>query len=184
MKSPTATVAIISGSMNTDSFTRKLLKEVEQRVQGLQMETEFIDVKELALPVYAPDEAPPEVIRTVSEKLREADGIVVGAPEYHGSYTGALKNLLDYLGSGEFEHKPIGLVTTTGGVKSGTNTLNHLRLVFRNLHGLVIPQQFAISQKETDIHISLDDSTSLRLETFIKGLEVEVRKMLLLKDNS
>ncbi|MFA9556615.1 NADPH-dependent FMN reductase [Evansella sp. AB-rgal1] len=174
-------IAIINGSMNKNSFTKKLLNIISERLQKTGATITFIDVRELQLPVYEPNMELPEQLKEVSQQLIEADGIVVGVPEYHGSYTGAVKNLLDYFGFKEFEKTPIALLTTTGGLKAGTNTLNHLRLVFRNLHGIVIPEQFAICKKETTPDLQLDENYDLRLEKFIQGLETEVKKKILLE---
>ncbi|MDG5787980.1 NAD(P)H-dependent oxidoreductase [Evansella sp. AB-P1] len=173
------TVIFINGSMNKKSFTKKLLKNVEERMKKNGTKTIFVDIRELELPVYDPDLELPEILKNISTQLIEADGLVVGVPEYHGSYTGAIKNFLDYFGFQEFEKTPIALLTTTGGLKAGTNTLNHLRLVFRNLHGIVIPQQFAICKKETTNNLDLDDATDLRLEKLVQGLETEVQKKVL-----
>lgn len=171
-----------NGSMNDKSLTKRLLENISLRLQNNGASTTLVDLQQLNVPIFTPAMEPPLAIQSLSDKLNLADGIVVGSPEYHGSFTGALKNVLDFLSSHEFADKPIALVTVTGGLKAGTNTLNHLRLVFRNLHGNVIPQQFAISQKETSSHLDMDDTTDLRLEKFVQGLEVEVKKQLLLKE--
>ena len=174
-------IAIINGSMSKNSLTKTLLRKIESQLKKNGADTVFIDVQELNLPVYIPEMDPPAVLKKVSEQLIMAEGVVVGSPEYHGSYSGAIKNLLDFLGFKEFQDTPIALVTTTGGAKSGTNTMNHLRLVFRNLHGIVIPQQFAISNKETNPQLDLDESESIRLKKFIQGLETEVEKNIIYK---
>ncbi|UCZ53651.1 NAD(P)H-dependent oxidoreductase [Bacillus shivajii] len=175
----TETIALINGSMNQDSYTRKLLEKVESRIKERGFKSTFIDVREINAPIYVPDAQPPKCIVETEEKLIGADGIVVGSPEYHGSFSGALKNLLDYYNSSHFKDKPIALVTTTGGVKAGTNTMNHLRLVFRNLHGLVIPPQFAISKKEATSELLFDDNMNARLETLVSSLEKEMKKKTL-----
>ncbi len=44
-----------------------------------------------------------------SEEVAGAQGIILGTPEYHGSFSGVLKNALDLMGFDEFEGKMIGL---------------------------------------------------------------------------
>ncbi|ADU28593.1 NADPH-dependent FMN reductase [Evansella cellulosilytica] len=177
-----STIVMINGSMSSDSFTKKLLENVEDRLNKNGQNTTMIDVRELHLEIYDPDAPFPTQLEPVREQLREADGVIVGAPEYHGSYTGAIKNFLDYLGFKEFEQTPIALLTTTGGLKAGTNTLNHLRLVFRNLHGIVIPQQFAISNKEAPTSLEFDENINARLEAFVNAIQKEVVKKQLYEE--
>ena len=78
------------------------------------------------------------------ENLRAADGIIIGSPEYHGSFSGILKSALDPIGSEEFEGKMVGLIGVAGGQIGATNTLNHLQTVGRALHPWVIPTQVSI----------------------------------------
>ncbi|MBU9723766.1 MULTISPECIES: NADPH-dependent FMN reductase [Bacillaceae] len=174
-------IILINGSMNRESFTKKLLDKMAVQLNENGSAAKILNVRDLQLPIFAPDLDTPNQLEKVSQDLKNADGVIVGSPEYHGSYTGALKNFLDFLGFEEFQNTPIGLVTTTGGVKSGTNTVNHLRLVFRNLHGLVIPQQFAISKKDTNSDLQLDEQFQIRLEKFLNDLEREVKKKKLLE---
>lgn len=77
-------------------------------------------------------------------KLKGAQGIVIATPEYHGSYSGVLKNALDLCGFDEFEGKIVGLVggylffvfngiysLVSGGVMGGLTAINSLRDVSR-----------------------------------------------------
>ncbi|PYZ92079.1 FMN-dependent NADH-azoreductase [Salipaludibacillus keqinensis] len=175
-------IILINGSMNEHSLTKKLLQNIADKLKN-QANVSIIDVRELQLPVYDPGMEPPDAVLKLSKELKNADGVIAASPEYHGSFTGSMKNLLDFFGAQEFEQKPIGLATVTGGMKSGTNTLNHLRLVFRNLHGNVIPAQFAISQKETTASLKLDEETDLRLVKFVQSFEDEVTKQHLFNEH-
>jgi NAD(P)H-dependent FMN reductase len=47
--------------------------------------------------------------------LALATGIIIGTAEYHGGYSGVLKNALDLMGFAEFEGKTIGLLGVSGG---------------------------------------------------------------------
>ena len=57
---------------------------------------------------------PDDVFRLRTE-VKEAEGVILGTPEYHGSFSGVLKNALDLMGFDEFEGKMIGLVGVSGG---------------------------------------------------------------------
>lgn len=86
--------------------------------------------------------------------LREADGIIIGSPEIHGSFSGVLKNALDLAGSEEFEEKMVGLVSLAGGRMGAAQTLSHMRDVVRSLHAWVVPTQASIgdSSRAFDAH--------------------------------
>jgi NAD(P)H-dependent FMN reductase len=80
--------------------------------------------------------------------IREADAIILGTPMYHGSYSGVLKNALDYCGFDEFENTIVGLLVVSGG-PFPTPALDHLRIVCRSLHAWVLPYQAAVPQSRT-----------------------------------
>ena len=77
------------------------------------------------------------------ERVRAADAVLLGSPVYHGSYSSALKNALDYCGFDEFEETTVGLLCVAGGAFP-TTTLDHLRSVARALNAWVLPHQVAV----------------------------------------
>jgi len=40
-----------------------------------------------------------ENVAALRRQVQEADGIILGTPEYHGSFSGVLKNALDHMAS-------------------------------------------------------------------------------------
>ncbi len=109
--------------------------------------TGLIELRDYQLPFcgqMAEDEYPPDVSR-LRQELRDAHGIILGTPEYHGSLSGSLKNMLDLMGAEEFEGKIIGLVAVAGGHAGATNSLNTMRMIGRNLHSWVLPQEVSIA---------------------------------------
>jgi azobenzene reductase len=138
-------IVIVSGSFRRESLTHRILKFVEALAKKRGLETEFICARELALPLYDPpavDDLPSA--RRWRVVVTTCDGLIVGSPEYHGTMSGVLKNMIDYLDFSHIEGKPIGLVTAAGGAKSGISALNALRLMFRALHAPVIVEQAAL----------------------------------------
>ncbi|MDN8705000.1 NADPH-dependent FMN reductase, partial [Staphylococcus aureus] len=51
-------------------------------------------------------------------KVMEADFLVLGTPNYHGSYSGILKNALDHINMDYVKMKPVGLIGNSGGIVS------------------------------------------------------------------
>jgi NAD(P)H-dependent FMN reductase len=68
------------------------------------------------LPHFNPDneDTPGPAVEAWRALLRAADGLLVSSPEYAHGVPGALKNALDWVvGSGELEHKPLGLINAS-----------------------------------------------------------------------
>jgi NAD(P)H-dependent FMN reductase len=101
--------------------------------------------------------------------VREADGLILGTPEYHGSFSGVLKNALDLMGFDEIEGKVIGLVGVAGGTQGAVHALSHLRTVGRTLHAWVIPDEASIPTS----HKAFDASGNLKNHS----LDSRVRKV-------
>lgn len=86
----------LCGSLRRESYNRKLLhylgKQFPQNVSFTLAEIGH-------LPFYSADrENPfPESVLELTELLRSADAVVISSPEYNMSYTGVLKNALEWV---------------------------------------------------------------------------------------
>ena len=138
-------IVAICGSIRDESYTRTALKYVLEAAAEEGAETTLLDLREYDLPVFDPDVDDSEQGDAVELKrlVREADAVALGTPVYHGSYSGALKNLHDYCGFDEYEDTTVGLLATAGGGSYGS-TLDHLRITVRGVHGWVLPHQVGL----------------------------------------
>lgn len=84
----------------------------------------------------------------LSQLLTDADGIVLVSPEYHGSYTGVLKNALDYLGI-EFRRKPVGVVVTGSGKMGGINASVQMQHLVLSMGCYPMPQKLIVPFVDT-----------------------------------
>ncbi len=105
------------------------------------VETIFWDLGTKPLPIAIPEfhnrpEANPnKQVSRFAKEIREADGIILGSPMYHGSYSGVLKNALDNLPSDAFYLKAVGLVSHSSNARSCVKPCNDLRPIVRSLRG-------------------------------------------------
>ncbi len=98
------------------------------------------------LPAYLPHspERAPAVLRLL-DAVREADGVLVASPGYHGGVSGVVKNALDYLEDLREDERPyldgraVGCIVTAFGWQSGTTTLHSLRSIVHALRGWPTP---------------------------------------------
>ena len=107
-------------------------------------DVEYWDLAERPLPLVGEDGCwtHPNV-KAFQSLLEESDAFLLSSPEYHGTMSGVMKNTLDWMYDKHVGGKVFGLMSTLGGV-TNANTLNHLRISLRWLHGWPVPEQLAI----------------------------------------
>jgi FMN reductase len=171
----------IGGSLRRDSYSQIALNVAASRVEALGAEMEVLDLRLLQLPFCnGEDEYPdyPDVER-LQQTVKQADGLILSTPEYHGSVSGVLKNALDLMSFEQLDGKVTGLISVLGG-QPNSNALNDLRIIMRWVHGWVIPEQIAVGQawKAFDPEGKLlDEKLSQRFDSFAQSLVENTRKI-------
>ncbi len=82
---------------------------------------------------------------SIVKRVREADTVVLASPVYRGSYTGALKNLLDLLPIETLVGKPVGIVAMGATIHHYLGVDWHLRDVLAWFGALVAPTSVYLS---------------------------------------
>jgi NAD(P)H-dependent FMN reductase len=115
----------------------------------------------------------PEVLDAFSQRLREADALLIVSPEYKGGIPGALKNAIDLLEPGILRRKPVGICTVSAGGFGGLQCLLQLRLTVFALGGVPIPESIAVSRVQerfTERGGLRNGSKALETERFLEEL--------------
>lgn len=137
-------ILIILSSTRPGRAGDKVAEWVFEKSKSLESELnfEFIDLKELALP-FLDEPFPPmmgeepvhEHTKNWSKIVDNADGFIIVTPEYNHGYPASLKNALDFLYK-EWANKPVGLVGYGGsGARDSTRQLREV-LMFMKLKPL------------------------------------------------
>ena len=90
----------------------------------------------------------------LAQAVREADGIILATPGYHGSLSGVMKNALDTLeltrddAAPYFQGKPVGIIITADGAQAGGTTLMAVRAIIHALRGWPTPFGAALNAKD------------------------------------
>jgi len=77
--------------------------------------------------------------------VRQADGVILASPGYHGSISGLVKNAIDYLEETARDERvyldgvPVGLIVTAYGWQATGSTLSTLRSIVHSLRGWPTP---------------------------------------------
>jgi FMN reductase len=123
--------------------------------EELGAKTTVITGDDLVLPFYDPTvpERSPAAQRLV-EYLREADGVVLVSPGYHGTLSGLVKNALDYVEDLRDDERPylegraVGCVAAAQGWQASVTTLTSLRSIVHALRGWPTPLGAAVNSTE------------------------------------
>ncbi len=98
------------------------------------------------LPIYDPStSAQSGELETVLAAVREADGILISTPGYHGSVSGLIKNTLDALEGLRGDERPyldgraVGCIVTADGWQACGTALSALRTIVHALRGWPTP---------------------------------------------
>ncbi len=137
----------VCGSLSADGATKKALAIALNGAAEYNAETALLELRDFNLVFYGSvpeNEYPPDLFQ-LRQALKDSQGIILATPEYHGSLTGALKNMLDLMSIEDFETKIIGLVGVAGGDIGAINSLNTMKTICRNLHCWVLPQEVSIA---------------------------------------
>ncbi len=140
-------IEIIAGSPREQSVTRRVASHLLNRLRAeTDHEVGLIDLKDWDLPpmqtVFVSVEKTPPGFQELSERIFAADAFILVSPEYNGSYSSALKNLLDHFP--KQHHKVFGLVTASPGAFGGMRATQQLLLLVPALFGIASPYMLVV----------------------------------------
>ena len=179
-------VVAICGSLRDGSSTHAALQIALSGAKDAGAEVELLQLSEYELvfqgSVANEDDYPAGVFK-LREKVKRADGILLGSPEYHGGFSGVLKSALDLMGFDEFENKVVGLIGVSGGRMGAANVLSMLRTVGTALHAWVVPKDASIpnSSNAFDANGNLHDA---ELAARVKAVGEQVTEFAALRNSA
>lgn len=175
-------IEIIAGSPRENSvtyrvalFLQKLLSEhTEHRIS-------IIDVRDWNLPmlqnVFASVDTTPDEFKLLSKRMFEANAFILVTPEYNGSYTPAMKNLLDHYP--KQPHKSFGIVTASPGIMGGIRATQQMQLLINALFGIASPYMLVVS----NVDKRFDADGNLMDLQFQKSVDVFMKEFLWLAES-
>lgn len=143
------TITGIAGSMRWPSHTHALLEIALGAARENGARVELLNMHALDIPLYDPrmQDIPPSVAE-LRERVADAHAVIIGTPEYHGSMSGALKNVLDYLYP-EVNGKLVGIIVATG-ADEGASAVAQLRTVLHFMHAWCLPYAVTAGSEDFD----------------------------------
>ncbi len=93
-------IVAFAGSVRRGSWNRKLVRIAAEGASDAGADVELLELVDYPMPLMNEDleaeKGMPEAAARFKDKLREAQGFIVSAPEYNSSITPLLKNCLDW----------------------------------------------------------------------------------------
>lgn len=166
-------IEIISGSPRNNSVTHRLALHLQQQ---LIIESEhkvgIIDVREWNLPllqnVFSTVENTPDEFKALTARMHAAQAFILVTPEYNGSYSPALQNLLDHFP--KQSRKAFGLAPASVGGMGGMRASQQLLLLVPALFGIASPHMLItpfVDKKFDESGNLLDPSFKKMIDQFI-----------------
>jgi len=137
----------IGGTVRSPSSSERVLTAALAAAEAAGARTQLFGGEILArLPIYNPTDAehPPER-SALMEAVRNADGVIVATPGYHGSVSGLIKNALDSLEPLSSAERPyldgraVGCIVVADGWQACGSALASLRAIVHALRGWPTP---------------------------------------------
>ena len=168
-------ITILYGAIRNNRMSIRAAKAVETALKATgRAEVTFVDIKTYELPVMEDRlkdmSNPPDRIVELGKILEASDGIVFVSPEYNNSYSGAMKNCVDYF-TKEWFHKPIGVVTASSGIQGGINASNLLQLLILAILGYAMPTKLLVAEVEKNLDengVPQNEQLAKRINGFAK----------------
>jgi len=146
----------IGGTPRANSATERALSLALRTAKAQGATTRLFGGEFLErLPHFNPgagDPSPEQV--KLAQAVREADGIILATPGYHGSLSGVVKNALDTLeltredAAPYFQGKPVGIIITADGAQAAGTTLMAVRAIIHAMRGWPTPFGAALNARE------------------------------------
>lgn len=93
-------------------------------------DVEVLDLNDYEMPLFSADRerelGHPQLAQQFSDKIGQADALMISFAEHNGSYTAAYKNLFDWCSRIQpkvFQNKPMVLLSTSPGGRGGASVL-------------------------------------------------------------
>lgn len=141
-------ITLIAGTNRANSRTGRVTKYIQKRFEHHGVSTTRLDLVDLPMELLSSDayDETPRGFLPFSEAVLHSDGLYVVAPEYNGSFPGALKLFIDHLPFPEsFEQRPVAFTGIAAGIFGNLRGIEQLQMVFgyRNAH--IFPKRIFIS---------------------------------------
>ncbi len=137
-------IVTISGTSRPNNFTFRALNIVNEELQKIGIKPVMFDARELSLSFPGHSATGDE--KRLKTAVKEAAGIILATPEYHGTFAAMTKLIIENLGfPSALSGKPIALIGVANGKIGAIKSLEQLKGVCSHVGAIVIPGSISIA---------------------------------------
>jgi NAD(P)H-dependent FMN reductase len=138
------TIVTIAGSSQLASYTARALAVVNDELAKGPFEVVTFDGG--ALQLDFPGRPTTADGRRLRDAVREASGVVLATPEYHGSMSAMIKLCIENMGyPSALQGKPVGLLGVAAGRIGAIKSIEQLRSICGHVGALAVPNAISIA---------------------------------------
>jgi NAD(P)H-dependent FMN reductase len=158
----------VASSMREDFHSTRALQMVLEEAKKYGSESHLLELRKINLPLYDPggfgsDEPSSnknnicnDDLERITTAIKWVDVFALASPDYHGSMSGGMKNLLDYFWE-EFAGKTFGYIVASH--EKGLTVADQMRTAIRQCYGWSMPCGISVNgEKDFDSKGNLANS--------------------------
>lgn len=157
---PSPSILIFAGSTRQGSYNARLADLAAGVAREAGVQVTRLNLAEYPLPLYNADleaRGTPAGALALKALFHEHQGWIICSPEYNASFSGLLKNTIDWVSSPvpsdpcwsdglkPFAGKVVGLLSASPGALGGLRSLDPLQALLSNLQCWVAPRRHALA---------------------------------------
>jgi NAD(P)H-dependent FMN reductase len=140
-------IVTLAGSVRPGNYTeRALAVVVDELEQHPDVIVHQIDLGRINFPLPGRPLQDP-LVKEFRQIVRNATGVIIATPEYHGSFSSLIKLAIENLGyPNALKGKPLALLGVANGRIGAIKSLEHLRSVGSHVGALVLPSLISLDR--------------------------------------
>ena len=138
-------IVCIQGSVRPDNYTAKALAVVVDELhRHPNVHCDVVDPAAMHLPF--PGQGDSADAEALARQVRDATGVILATPEYHGSLSSVMKLVLENLGfPSALAGTPVALLGVAAGQIGAIKSLEQLRSVCSHVGAIVLPGPVSVA---------------------------------------
>lgn len=178
-------ILLLYGSLRERSYSRLVIEESARLLEYFGAQAKIFDPRDLPQP-DTEDASHPKV-QELRELMLWSEGQIWCSPERHGSMTGIMKSMIDWVplslgGVRPTQGKTLAVMQVSGGSQS-FNAVNQMRILGRWMRMLTIPNQSSVAKAFLEFEEDGRMKPSPYYNRIVDVVEELVKFTLLTRDN-